>query len=231
MNLPLPSPHIGSFNFAFIGAPKHLKTTSYRDLSSSSSSAYFTFIRASEYPEPAAWASRFLLSATYHSFEQLILHSHIHDLFSKDLVDPYATTLALILLHLQICLASRMHTQRRDSRSQCRYPGWLSTAHIWLYTRETFESSLKVVVGCGNGQKTFYVTKSLICENSEFFKAACNERWESGRTNTITLLDDSPKIFSLFLTWLLTGDIENAEEYEPFPDTSVDQFSPGSVAS
>jgi len=52
----------------------------------------------------------------------------------------------------------------------------------------------------------------LICEQSPFFKAACNERWESGRSGTITLEDDDPKLFSIFLTWILTGDIGNAAE-------------------
>lgn len=43
---------------------------------------------------------------------------------------------------------------------------------------------LKIVVG-EQPAKDFYITKDLICKHSEFFRAACNERWESGRTNTV----------------------------------------------
>lgn len=70
--------------------------------------------------------------------------------------------------------------------------------------RDSFSVSLKVLVG---PEKTeFYIPKGLICGKSKFFKAACNEEWESGKTNTVTLEDDDPKLFSIFLTWVVTGD-------------------------
>jgi len=56
----------------------------------------------------------------------------------------------------------------------------------------------------------------LICEYSEFFKAACNEHWESGKTNTVILAEDDPIIFSIFLTWLVSGDVNRSADLLPF---------------
>jgi len=42
----------------------------------------------------------------------------------------------------------------------------------------------------------------LICSKSEFFKIACKPEWECGKTDTVTLDDDDPTIFGIFLTWL-----------------------------
>jgi hypothetical protein len=50
----------------------------------------------------------------------------------------------------------------------------------------------------------------MICRASGFFRGACNKLWESGKSNTITLEEVKPYIFSIFLTWLELGDIENA---------------------
>lgn len=52
----------------------------------------------------------------------------------------------------------------------------------------------------------------MICTESAFFKAACEENWQSGMTNTVELAEDDPTIVSLFLTWLAT-DIKLAIDY------------------
>jgi hypothetical protein len=51
-----------------------------------------------------------------------------------------------------------------------------------------------------------------------FLPGACNERWESGRTNTVKLKEDDPRLFALFLTWLSTGDVRNASEFHDTPN-------------
>lgn len=79
--------------------------------------------------------------------------------------------------------------------------------------RDTFSTPLKVVVGAA--KREFYIRKDEICASSDFLKAACNERWEGGQSNTVTLQEDDPVIFSIFCTWLSTGDIEDAEECLP----------------
>jgi hypothetical protein len=69
---------------------------------------------------------------------------------------------------------------------------------------------IKVVVGAD--QIEYFANKHLICAQSDFFETACNDQWESRRTNAVTLADTDSDIFALFLTWLLTGNIEDAEE-------------------
>lgn len=86
--------------------------------------------------------------------------------------------------------------------------------------RESFCVPLKIVVG--KDKTEFYISKHLICKRSEFFKAACNDQWESGRTNTVTLEEDDPKIFSIFLTWLSTGNVKDAAEFLPFDKEDKD---------
>ena len=46
--------------------------------------------------------------------------------------------------------------------------------------------------------------------HSAFFRAACNERWESGRDKTVRLEEEDPEIFGIFLTWMYTGSIQNS---------------------
>ncbi|XMA18695.1 hypothetical protein WAI453_011486 [Rhynchosporium graminicola] len=53
----------------------------------------------------------------------------------------------------------------------------------------------------------------MICHQSEFFRSACNPRWESGKTNTITLNEEDSVIISIFLSWLYTSDIKHNEGY------------------
>lgn len=80
-------------------------------------------------------------------------------------------------------------------------------------TVESFGAPLKVLVGPDDKSQEFFIQKDLICNHSDFFKAACNKRWLSGRTNTINLGDDiDPVTFSIFLSWLLTGSLNNTSE-------------------
>jgi hypothetical protein len=72
---------------------------------------------------------------------------------------------------------------------------------------KAFSSPLKIIVG-KNKQK-FYVNKGLICEESKFFRAACKEYWASGTNNLVTLNEDDPGIFAIFLVWLPTGTINS----------------------
>ena len=57
------------------------------------------------------------------------------------------------------------------------------------------------------------VPKDRLCEVSEFFAAACSDRWASGRHAVIKLEEEDPKIFSIFLAWAFDGDTENSEDY------------------
>lgn len=49
--------------------------------------------------------------------------------------------------------------------------------------RSDFSEALRVLVG--PRKQEFHLPKALLCKESEFLKLACNEAWESGRTNTV----------------------------------------------
>jgi hypothetical protein len=65
----------------------------------------------------------------------------------------------------------------------------------------------------GPKEVEFFVQKHLVCGKSDFFKSLCTKKWESVGTNTLTLRKADPDLFSLFLAWILTGSVENAEEF------------------
>ena len=91
---------------------------------------------------------------------------------------------------------------RSQSPSQRRKPN--------VDARESFTAEpLKVIVG--PVKKAFYINKEVICAESEFFKAACKDIWSSGRENIVTLAEDDPEIFGIFLVWLSTRDLGDAQ--------------------
>lgn len=72
------------------------------------------------------------------------------------------------------------------------------------------EPPLKIVVG-KKPKRTFLVNKIVICSLSEFFATACKEEWLKGKNNTITLDEEDPKVFAIFVTWILTKGLDAAD--------------------
>ncbi|EHL02266.1 hypothetical protein M7I_1696 [Glarea lozoyensis 74030] len=66
-----------------------------------------------------------------------------------------------------------------------------------IFNFESFSAPLKIIVG--KTKQEFYVKKDLVCEGSKFFRAACKEHWESGTNNLVTLDEDDPGIFAIFV--------------------------------
>lgn len=67
---------------------------------------------------------------------------------------------------------------------------------------------LKVIVG-----KEFTINKDLVCSKSEFFRTACNERWETGRTNTVRLEEGDPTIYDMFHIWVINSDVKTSQDH------------------
>ncbi|KAK0115545.1 hypothetical protein ONS95_000178 [Cadophora gregata] len=114
----------------------------------------------------------------------------------------------------------RLRANRRESDSQRASAGSERASHHEDDSQRASEIklsissfSLPVKVIVGPEKVEMWVQKGIICDASGFFKAACNEKWESGRTNTVTLSREKPAIFAIFATWLLTGDITNFESF------------------
>lgn len=74
---------------------------------------------------------------------------------------------------------------------------------------------LLILVGEGRSLQAFTFDKTVICAYSDFFKAACNPDSEEGKTNTVKIPKANPDSMAIFLTWLTTEDIEDAEILAP----------------
>jgi hypothetical protein len=76
---------------------------------------------------------------------------------------------------------------------------------------DTFQNQLKVIVGA---EKTeVFISVDLVTQHSKFFKGACNEQCNSGRTKTVILEHEEPEIFEVFLNWMYTGSIQSSVDF------------------
>lgn len=96
----------------------------------------------------------------------------------------------------------------------------IAKALLTICDRSSFEMPLKVIVGKEKAE--FYIQKCLICSESGFFEAASKNDWESGPINNVEVINATPKVFKMFLSWLATGDAENLEEYTSIRSDSQD---------
>ncbi|GME65788.1 Btb poz domain containing protein [Neofusicoccum parvum] len=65
--------------------------------------------------------------------------------------------------------------------------------------------ALTVLVG--EDKKAFFVHRKLICEFSSFFRAACNGPWKESEEGIVTLPEDGPEEFGIYLKWLYTNEL------------------------
>lgn len=56
-----------------------------------------------------------------------------------------------------------------------------------------------MVVGTGDEQETFSVHQDIICDRSEFFKAACSKNWLENQEKTVRLPEQEVETFRLYL--------------------------------
>ena len=61
---------------------------------------------------------------------------------------------------------------------------------------------MKVIVGKGKNEKSFFVHQGLICGRSKFFNNAINGSWSESEDRVVRLPDDTPKVFELCLELL-----------------------------
>ncbi|KAF2473356.1 uncharacterized protein BDR25DRAFT_167467, partial [Lindgomyces ingoldianus] len=51
-------------------------------------------------------------------------------------------------------------------------------------------------------QRTWFLKRSLLCQHSNFFRAACYGQWEEGNENRIILADEDPRVFADFVDFM-----------------------------
>lgn len=63
----------------------------------------------------------------------------------------------------------------------------------------------------------FGVHKGILIRSSAFFRAALTGTFKEATEGTVTLQEDSPKVFGVFVSWLYTGKLENTVDEIPTP--------------
>lgn len=68
-------------------------------------------------------------------------------------------------------------------------------------------TAIKITVGPKDEEISWTLPKSLLTHHSEFFNAALNGTFAESKSNSMTMPEDSPRAFRLFVQWLYVGDI------------------------
>ncbi|KAK3715689.1 hypothetical protein LTR37_006914 [Vermiconidia calcicola] len=65
-----------------------------------------------------------------------------------------------------------------------------------------------ITVLVGPDEKRYVVHKNLVCDNSSFFRAACNGDWKETKEKVVRLPEVDPDIFANYLGWIYTGELD-----------------------
>jgi hypothetical protein len=86
---------------------------------------------------------------------------------------------------------------------------------------------LTICVGPTTDQKNFLVHESFLTTRSEFFKRAMNGRWTESATRTISLADDDPDTFALYLNHVYKNELptmaKSKEELHAIPSSQISE--------
>lgn len=88
-------------------------------------------------------------------------------------------------------------------------------------TRIDFSDDVVVLVG--EQENRFVAHKHVLCESSEFFKAACNGEWRESKEKIIRLPENSERAFSIYLHWRYSGYVDLWDGQER-PTTYTDKI-------
>ncbi len=74
---------------------------------------------------------------------------------------------------------------------------------------------VEVKVGSEADQESFFIHEIHLQRESGFFRAAMSHAWKEAKTGVITLPEEDPDIFAIFLGWLYTGKLSVEAVYGP----------------
>ena len=75
-----------------------------------------------------------------------------------------------------------------------------------MMNRSNYSDFLTVVVG--TAEHTFHVHQDLICNKSNFFKAAVSREWQEAESKTVYLPEHRPAAFRIYLDTIYTPDAD-----------------------
>ena len=86
-------------------------------------------------------------------------------------------------------------------------------------SRDSFITTIEVLVGRGQAQEKFTVHKRDLIHSSPVFKAALESDFKEGVEQKLELLEDEPKTFKNFLLWVYSGQlVANSKENPQYED-------------
>ena len=92
---------------------------------------------------------------------------------------------------------------------------------------EDYGDVIEIIVG--SKETKFVAHKYMVCAKSAFFMAACDKRWGSGRTCRVMLEEQSPEIFAIFMSWLISGELHEAATFIDLPDVATGEKVPATT--
>lgn len=75
-----------------------------------------------------------------------------------------------------------------------------------------FDYRQDIVVLVGKDETRFVVHQNLICERSDFFRAACEGDWRESSEKVVRLPEADIEPFSIYVAWLYTSNVDASSE-------------------
>lgn len=97
----------------------------------------------------------------------------------------------------------------------------------WIYQPKCDygQTVIKVVVGTGDGEKTFTVHKNLLCAASDYFERELNcPSFTESQEMKVTLEEDIPSTFEVLQRWVYSGKVDDSRSYTGGDDLHEDHF-------
>lgn len=64
----------------------------------------------------------------------------------------------------------------------------------------------------GAQERRYSVHKKLVCQASDFFRAACTGEWKESKERLVKLPEIEPATFAVYICWIYTGEIDVATQ-------------------
>lgn len=81
-------------------------------------------------------------------------------------------------------------------------------------------TAIEIAVGQGEETKAFVAHKNLLIHHSEFFKAALDGNWAESKDRKVTLPEEFPEYFAMFVQFLYNGQIHSARDGDSYTDAN-----------